>query len=248
MIRIIRATLPDELASRLITLTHAVRKADPQKRTEEARKIWRRSSTRTNVHEPLSQILRQMAVGLEQCMYCGEDESTGIDHFDPIAHNPLRTFDWLNHLLACTICNSHRKRDRFPMDRNNNPLLIDPTSEDPFGHLLLTLSLGYYEPLSDKGKATIDVCDLNRPILQRGRVQAQRVVELCLKKWEDANQIGNTSAMREAVLTVREQPFADVCQAMLRQAEMPGGELIFDDRPGILDLLRTPEVRSALLS
>lgn len=36
---------------------------------------------------PLSALLREMAPGLEQCMYCGEDEGTGIDHFEPLARN-----------------------------------------------------------------------------------------------------------------------------------------------------------------
>lgn len=181
-------------------------------------------------------------------MYCGESQGTDIDHFEPIACKPLRTFDWLNHLLACATCNSHQKRDQFPLDPNGRPLLIDPTSEDPFDHLLLTLSLGHYEPLSEKGKATIRVCDLNRPLLQRGRVQARRVVELCLKEWQAANHVGNAPVMNEAMLTVLEQPFADVCQAMLRQAQTPGAEVIFSDAPVILDILRLSEVRSVLLN
>ncbi|MEV0606420.1 hypothetical protein AB0I61_08640 [Polymorphospora rubra] len=53
--------------------------------------------------------------------------------------------------------------------------------------------------------------------------------------------------MDEAVLTVREQPFADVCQAMLRQAVAPGAANAFSLPAPLLPLLRSPELRAALL-
>ncbi|SDL19645.1 hypothetical protein SAMN04488074_109251 [Lentzea albidocapillata subsp. violacea] len=180
-------------------------------------------------------------------MYCGESRGTDIDHFDPIARNPLRAFDWLNHLLACSTCNSHQKRDRFPVDEDGNPLLVDPTSEDPFDHLLLTLSLGIYSPLTPKGKATIEVCGLNDRGLPRGRMQARRVVGLALRAWNEACEGNRSGEMLEHVHTVREQPFADVCQSMLRQAFSPGADVVFGDSPDLLALLRKPELREALL-
>lgn len=248
MIRIARATLPDQLKVRLNSLAKEVSSTSEQRRAAEARAIWNKTSTRTNVRTPLTEILRQMAPGREHCMYCGDNQGTGIDHYEPIVRNPLRTFDWLNHLLACSVCNSHQKRDQFPLDENDKPLLIDPTSEDPFEHLLLTLSLGYYEATSDKGRATIKVCDLNRPILLRGRVQARRVVELCLEQWLAASNVGDAAIMDQAVLTVQEQPFADVCQSMLRQSEAAGAEIVFADRPEILNILRIAELGAALLA
>jgi hypothetical protein len=181
-------------------------------------------------------------------MYCGDNQGTDIDHHEPIASNPLRTFDWLNHLLACSFCNSHQKRDRFPVGPNGQPLLIDPSSEDPFKHMLLTLSLGVYEALTEKGRATIDVCDLNRAILIRGRVQARRVVELCLAEWKNARDEADQARENAAIITVQEQPFADVCQSMLRQATSPGAATVFADRPAVLNLLLTPELRDALIT
>jgi hypothetical protein len=180
-------------------------------------------------------------------MYCGDNQGTDIDHFEPVSRNPLRTFDWLNHLLACALCNSHKKRDQFPLDADGQPLLIDPTAEDPFDHLSLTLSFGRYVPLTDKGQATIEVCDLNRPLLQRGRVNSRTNVESSLLRWTAAHRSGNAAAMRDIVRTVREQPCADVCQAMLRQAVGPGAGVIFSDTPQVLAVLRLPDVRAALL-
>ncbi|MFB9904007.1 HNH endonuclease [Allokutzneria oryzae] len=241
MIRIARTPLPVEVAGRLAALTERLSAVPRGTRSAHARRLWRTNPDRRTLRTTLA----EMAPGRQHCMYCGDNQGTDIDHHEPLSRNPLRTFDWLNHLLACSTCNSHEKRDRFPVDSAGAPLLIDPTVEDPFEHLLLTLSLGAYHPLTAKGRATIEVCGLNRPLLTRGRVQAQRVVILCLREWSRAR---DAATRARAVLTVREQPFADVCQSMLRQAALPTAELVFSDSPGVVELLRTPELRSALLS
>lgn len=245
MIKIARTALTDDLSESLTKLTKRIVAAEDEKRAVEARRIWRLTSTRAHVYEPLDRTLRQMAPGLGQCMYCG-DTGADIDHFEPISRNPLRTFDWLNHLLACTTCNRH-KRDSFPVDACNQPLLIDPTAEDPFDRLRLSLLVGRYEPRTDKGQATIRVCSLNRPQLEQGRVQSLSVVETCLESWEAARKGGDTAKMDKMVRIVQAQPFADVCQSMLRQAVAPGSDIIFADSLDVLALLRLPELRLALL-
>jgi uncharacterized protein (TIGR02646 family) len=252
MIPIARVALPDELSVRLATLTKELAAVPADGRKAAARKLWERSGTRLQVHGPLKRILRRMALGLEQCMYCGMDFGTDIDHFEPKAQNPLRTFDWLNHLLACSTCNSNQKRDRFPTDADGQPLLIDPTTEDPFEHMTLSLSADVYYPLSDKGTATIEVCGLNRRQLVDGRRRSRKTVALLLWHWVEAYRSGQ-DRMTDIVETIRQQPFADVCQAMLRQAVAPGADLVFSDAevaglaPDLLVLLRMPELRAALL-
>jgi len=58
--------------------------------------------------------------------------------------------------------------------------------------------------------------------------------------------------MAQIVGTIQQHPFADVCQAMLRQALAPGAEAVFSDAevagmtPRLLVLLRLPALRSAL--
>jgi hypothetical protein len=84
-------------------------------------------------------------------------------------------------------------------------------------------------------------------LLTRGRQQARRVVDLALRAWDDGRRRAEEQAMASAVLTIREQPFADVCQSMLRQAFTPGADIIFAETPGVLELLRTPELTQALL-
>jgi 5-methylcytosine-specific restriction endonuclease McrA len=243
VIRIVRPALPHQVADRLPPLRDEIAAAKRADRVRTARAAWKRSTVRKAVHAPLREVLAGMAPGYERCMYCGDSQGTDIDHFEPLARNPLRTFDWLNHLLACSTCNSNLKRDRFPLDAKNKPLLIDPTTEDPFDHLLLTPALGVYHALTEKGRETISVCGLNRPVLTNGRVQARRVVLLCLRKWAT----GDDQDRHEAVLTVQGQPFADVCQALLRLALSPGAGRVFEDTPDALALLHDEELRAALL-
>jgi hypothetical protein len=227
----------------MIEATEKIREAPLEERYKKAHTAWKKSPIRRAVRAQLG----EMAVGSERCMYCGENRGTSVDHFEPVARNPLRTFDWLNHLLACTTCNSHEKRDQFPVDDDGRPLLIDPTAEDPFDHLLLTLSLGVYRARSTKGQVTIDVCGLNKPGLAKGRMQARNVVELALHGWDRARACDRSAEMQRHVRTVQDQPFADVCQSMLRQAFSPGADIVFSDSPDLLALLRTDELRAALL-
>ncbi|GAA1618006.1 hypothetical protein GCM10009828_052800 [Actinoplanes couchii] len=133
------------------------------------------------------------------------------------------------------------------MDEHGNSLLIDPSSEDPFEHLLLALSMGEYVPLTEKGRATITVFGLNRFPLARARQQAYRVVVLCLRQWRREILEQSTNLADAMLHTIREQPCADVCQAMLRQVEQPGAAIVFADAPDIVDLLRDQTVRRALL-
>lgn len=247
MIPIVRTPLPPRVASRMTDLTGEIQERESAGRLPAARELWGRSSIRTHVTAPIRSVLAGMAPGAERCMYCGDNQGTDIDHHEPMARNPLRTFDWLNHLLACSHCNSHHKRDRFPVDEHGRPLLIDPSAEDPFDHLMLSLTVGEYRALTGKGRESIEVFGLNRPILARGRQQAFEVVVMCLRQWPEAVTGKSVYQPERLVRIIREQPCADVCQAMLRQVEMPGAALIFREVPEIVAVLRDEGLRRGLL-
>lgn len=241
MIRISRTALPDKLRARLDAAGATIAQQDVGNQVTHARRAWRGSTARAE----LATHLKSMAPGLEQCMYCGESIGTAIDHFEPLSRNPLRTFDWLNHVLACTLCNSNFKRDRFPLDAHGQPLLIDPTAEDPFDHLMLTLSLGEYRHLTAKGEASIEVFGLNRGVRPRGRQLAREPVEMLLRCWIQADAEGDGEKKSSCVRDIQDQPFADVCQAMLRQAGSPNASIIFG--PDILAALLREDLRRDLL-
>lgn len=251
MIRVQRVELPHQLSGRAVELTEQITQFPRDLRTVEARGLWKNTTNRRRLVTPLRALLRQMAHGNRCCMYCGDDLSTDIDHFEPIAENPLRTFDWLNHLLACSDCNSSHKKDQFPRDPETGaPLLIDPTAEDPFDHLYLGLDTGLYTGRTERGRKTEEVCGLNRDDLPEARCIARDVVVICVDSWLSGRRTGNERKMAIAVRTIRDQPFADVAQFMLRQATLPQAAIAFDFEFGdeVLHHLRDQELRDALLA
>jgi uncharacterized protein (TIGR02646 family) len=104
----------------------------------------------------------------ERCMYCLDSHGTDIEHFWPKTPYPERMFQWLNLLLCCTECGRF-KGDRFPL-LAGQPLLIDPTAEDPWLYLDFDPTTGNVvarfdlqgNDWSEKGQATVDVLQLDR--------------------------------------------------------------------------------------
>ncbi|HYO53693.1 hypothetical protein [Archangium sp.] len=138
--------------------------ADPP---AEARRLWAQKDN--TAFREIRARLRAMAPGRERCMYCEDSAAEDIEHFWPRKHFPLRAFDWLNYLLACSCCNSNYKREQFPRDDSGAPLLINPTVDDPMEHLELSPVTGMFTDLTPKGAESIGVFGLNhRSILVRG--------------------------------------------------------------------------------
>ncbi|MGW4890996.1 HNH endonuclease [Kitasatospora sp. NPDC004240] len=245
MIRIKRLPLPEPPRSRMADCTCNIALAE--KPETEARRLWKHTTVRTHVHARLRELLSEMAAGRERCMYCGDNQGTDIDHFEPIDRHPLRAFDWTNHVLACSLCNSHLKGTGFPLGDDGSPLLIDPTAEDPAPHLRLVLAVGQYYPLTPRGQATIDLFHLNRAILAKGRVSAYRVTKACIAQWTTATVRGDHVTAEMWARTIQEQPIADVVQAMLHQALEPAAEIFFENDSELLLQLKEPGLRAALL-
>lgn len=163
----------------------------------------------------VKQLLESMAHGAVRCMYCDDSRGTDIDHFQPLKMAPLRAFEWDNHLLACSFCNSNTKRDQYPVDTNGACLLVDPTSENPAEHLFLMLHSGEYGHHTDKGEQTIRVFGLNRPDLVKGRKDAFCLACSNLRDWHGLHQDGDPTADRVAQALL-DSPFVGVVRAMTR--------------------------------
>ncbi|MEV5847984.1 HNH endonuclease [Streptomyces sp. NPDC051985] len=245
MIRLARIPLPRRTVEYLERYgARVAAAADPRTAADS---LWSRNTTvRTKVHPQLKRTLGRMAPGHERCMYCGDNQGCAIDHFEPLALNPLRAFDWANHLLACTICNSHHKRDAFPRDETDgSPLLLDPTREEPLHHLHLHLAAGVYSALSAKGAASIEVLGLNRPVLIKGRTDACTRVYMFLGQWLRAWRRGDDRRAEEIVQLAWNQPLADVLASMFHQAVHPAAAGLFAGEDDLLAILKDPEVRGA---
>lgn len=126
-------------------------------------------------HRPTAAILavlttlQQMAGERQRCMYCVDSLGADIEHFWPKAPHPHRMYVWENLLLVCTDC-GRKKGAQFPLTAQGEPLLIDPSSEDPWAFLdfdpdtgnltaRYLLSSGAF---SDKGETTVKLLHLDR--------------------------------------------------------------------------------------
>jgi hypothetical protein len=93
---------------------------------------WK-NARRTQPLQAVHATLKRMMGERERCMYCRDSHGTDIDRFWPKTPYPERMFVWLNLLLCCAGCR-RIKGDRFPV-AGDQPLLVDPTAEDPWRHL-----------------------------------------------------------------------------------------------------------------
>lgn len=219
MIPIERLDLDDPLPERLAAKTLQLIKDGGGAR--KARDLW--GSSRVE-RDSIRQKLALMAAGIQRCMYCGDNLGTDIDHFDPISRTPLKTFEWLNHLLACSHCNSNKKRDRYPCDAAGECLLIDPTRENPSEHLQLMLGSGEFVGQTRKGWETIEVFGLNRPDLILGRGNAFRTRRMFLFGIHKLVSEGREDEAVQHMKALVEEPHASVLHAMLRTRGMTDAE------------------------
>ena len=241
MKRIQRLPLTSPSLSFLLKRTQKVAGAsDPG---AEAKRLWEMQGNKT--FREIREVLGRMATGIERCMYCEDSEGTAIEHFWPRAVYPDRAFDWLNYLIACSRCNSNFKRDQFPLDGGGQPLLINPTEEDPLEHLAFSPTTGLYatRPGSTKGDPSLEVFGINRATLSRGRLNAWTGLSQILIGYARARRAGNDATADRIEKTVREYPFAGVLVALLRIAAGPDADLLID--ADCLDAIRDrPEVGS----
>ncbi len=187
MIPFARQPLPAELSATLAARTAQLRSSTD--RYGDARKAWTSAgSTRRGLKRHLSTACIRPAF----CMYCHESRGTDVDHYEPIKRDPLRTFDWHNHLLACSYCNQQAKQEVFPLDPAGRPLLLDPASDDAADHMTLA-STGEFIDLTPRGAETIAVLGLNR----RGEL-----VQARYRSWRGVVRIFEQAARAETVLSV----------------------------------------------
>jgi len=112
--------------------------------------------------------LKRMMGERQRCMYCLDSHGTDIEHFWPKAPYPEQLFRWLNLLLCCAEC-GRLKGDRFPL-AEGQPLLVDPTAEQPWRYLDFDPTTGNIVARFDvaandwapKGLKTVEILQLDR--------------------------------------------------------------------------------------
>jgi len=180
--------------------------------------MWKQARRTKTVREGVFGVLCSMAGERKRCMYCEDSRGTDIDHFWPKSAYPQRTFQWVNMLLSCSGC-QRAKGDRFPLNEAGEPLLIDPTAEDPWEYLFYVSQTGVitarFDPgtgqESPKGLATTDLLPLNDEAISSGRKRVSRRLVDAVQGFLDAAEgsfagtaeDGETSRLRAAI---RESP------------------------------------------
>ncbi|QJD17980.1 hypothetical protein [Paracoccus sanguinis] len=153
---------------------------------------WR-ISRQTRTLNGIFDKLRSMMGPFERCMYCLDSHGCDIEHFKPKASYNESMYTWNNLLLCCTEC-GRLKGSKFPMD-GAEPLLIDPTGENPWDHLsfdprldTITASFDLASNTFDKkGTATVELLNLDRrEALQHIYRRAYRRLTHCITQIIDA--------------------------------------------------------------
>ncbi|MCB9876858.1 MAG: hypothetical protein H6835_04565 [Planctomycetes bacterium] len=150
-------------------------------------KTWK-TARKTKLLKEVLRVLQAMAGARERCMYCSDSHGTDIEHWRPKASHPEVMFAWSNMLLCCTEC-GRIKSDKFPVDSQGQPLLIDPSLDNPWDHLdfdpltgILTARFDLGTQVFDaRGQATVQVLQFElREAMQRGfRASWKRIAAVC---------------------------------------------------------------------
>ena len=106
-----------------------------------------------------------------KCAYCrstiGVTSIAIVENFYPKSKYPDKAYQMDNLLLACQICDNS-KADKFPINEQGEPLLLNPRFDDFNEHIKINKT-GIAEGLTEKGIVTIQVLNLNRETLVEER-------------------------------------------------------------------------------
>jgi uncharacterized protein (TIGR02646 family) len=202
--RVERTILRDEIADAIRAYQAEVNR-QRQDQGFSAVSFWDHRRQTKAVLEVLA-TLKQMAGAHQKCMYCVNSEAGDIEHFRPKTPYPEHMFRWENLLLCCGIC-GRKKGNQFPM-ADGQPLLIDPTSENPWEFLDLDRNTGNIvpriEPISGeekpKGRETVRVLELDRrQSLANGyKRSASRIIQVIEDILEEGLNAAHLSQLCEA--------------------------------------------------
>jgi uncharacterized protein (TIGR02646 family) len=244
--RIARSRLATEAQAKLDALRTEVH--DGCNAARVAARLWE-NRTRGSAFEQVRDALTAMAPGapgVARCMYCNANEAADIDHFRPLARYPGHAFVWSNLLLACSICNSHTKRDVFPLDEEGCAVLLDPTWDDPPAHLDYSVATGRFEGFDRRGSVSVATYDLNgdalrsrRRALPAQRMKAWRALCHGLRRYDDCLAQGRSKDAELERIDLLTEPFASLLVWLVRlREELPHDLREIIERRGVAAWVR----------
>lgn len=106
------------------------------------------SQRRTKEMGGVISALQRMVGPRERCVWCVDSQATDVEHYRPKARFPEVMFVWENLLWTCTPC-GRKKGAQLPLAVDGTPLLLDPTRQDPWDHLVFEPDTGQLVPRLD---------------------------------------------------------------------------------------------------
>jgi uncharacterized protein (TIGR02646 family) len=168
---------------------------------------WREHRPAMNDNGVLESLLA-MVGKRRRCMWCGDSKATDIEHHWPKKKYPERMFRWDNLLLLCWPCNKH-KGQKFPLDGDGLPLLVDPTIDDPWDHLVFVHETGMVVARPDpdtgqedpRGAVTTDPENsrLNDEEVTESRSRSFRLLKRTIERFLEAEQRGARIAVDDVI-------------------------------------------------
>lgn len=152
-------------------------------------RAWR-AARQTQALAAVVRALQSMMGSRQRCMYCVDSHGGDIEHFWPKARYPTKAFLWPNLLLCCAECGRF-KGDRFPLTPAGEPLLVDPSAENPWDYLDFDPDTGNlvarYDVASGatlpKGEHTVQMLHLDRrEAVAEGYLRTYRRLVNCVKE------------------------------------------------------------------
>jgi 5-methylcytosine-specific restriction endonuclease McrA len=171
----------------LVSRLELFRRQDATATIEETRARWKRFRASAKSREVVK-VLEAAAGVRARCFYCSDSRAADIDHFVPISIRIDSAFRWKNFVWVCTACN-RSKGGRFPVDGDDLALLINPTIEDPWAHLIIDPDTGVLAPrftkgeFDAKGEVTLDILSPvnNEPTIE-GRLRTIRRLREAIRR------------------------------------------------------------------
>lgn len=179
-----------------------------------ASKFW--PDVRDEIRADAARLAERFA---QKCAYC-ESPATHIqpntvEHYRPKsdpAHRD-RVFAWENWLLVCSVCNTN-KGSKLSFDPAGQPLLIDPSAEDP-EPLLSFIGCDLHAIASHpRAEHTLNRLKLDRVLLAEARERHIGLLRLFLLAWKTTGQ----ELFRDSLIvaTHADAPWAAMARAFLR--------------------------------
>jgi len=169
----------------------------------------------------------------KKCAYCEskiyERQDAHIENYRPKSKYRWLSYEWSNLLLACNTCNRY-KEAKFKIEGNRitqpqkdkeewkansksflaeKPLLLHPEIDYPENQLYFTND-GYIHADDDRGKYTIETCNLNRESLIARR---QDILENFFKKLEYLLLLVNKGLNAYEIIKIADPIFKDLQQS-----------------------------------